>query len=247
MGTTMASWNPTKQPPQGSFFVASMLLGGLAGAFPDLDAISQWSGFDSSIGTWFNLAPGDDVYSGRWWYSHHAFTHSLLCSLLFATFTFAALMRFRKQPQVRFQRAIHFAAVVALGWNAHLAGDLPTPAGSWDGIAYWWPSQHYIGGTGHTFWWNNYDIFLLICLGLLVHGICWLWLKKHSHWTAPITTLSAILLIVYQLHQRPVDFNDRTRPYQERERISLEYQHRLLGDRLFHWMQALDQSLPVYF
>lgn len=247
MGTTMALWNPMKQKKTATFYLLSFLAGGLAGAFPDLDAISQWSGFDTTIGTWFDLESGDDVYSGKWWYSHHAFTHSLLCSLLFAAITLALMVRFRWQATEKRSRAIHFAAVVALGWNAHLMGDLPTPAGSWGGIAYWWPSQHYIGGTGQTFWWNNYDVFLLICSGLILHLLFFWLLKKHNRWLGALTTLGVLTLIIYQLNQRPVDFNDRSRPYAERERISLEYQRNLLGDRLFRWMTALDQALPVYF
>jgi inner membrane protein len=247
MGTTMALWNPLKQPIGARFYAASLLVGGCAGAFPDLDAISQWSGFDSTLGAWFGLAPGDDVYSGRWWYSHHAFTHSLLCSLIFAGLTLLALVCKGWSNTPRRTRAIHYAIVTALGWNAHLAGDLPTPAGSWDGIAYWWPSSNYIGGTGQTFWWNNYDVFLLLISGIFLHVMVMCWGRSSKRWLGPLSTLGVLVLIVYQLNQRPIDFNDRSRPYAERERISLDYQRNLLGDRLFGWMSALDRALPVYF
>ena len=38
--------------------VTIVLISGFAGALPDFDAISLWSGFDSTIGSFFNLPIG---------------------------------------------------------------------------------------------------------------------------------------------------------------------------------------------
>jgi hypothetical protein len=247
MGCAVALINPWKRRIGARQMLLQMGLGGLAGAFPDLDAISQWSGFDRTIGAFFNLASGDEIYSGRWWYSHHAFTHSILASVLFAAIIWGILYPWRSKSKDLAQRALHGSLIAFLGWNAHLAGDLPTPKGSWDGIAYWWPSSQYIGGTGHTFWWNNYDIFLIILSGIVLHWIIFAIKRLPQRMCSLASCLTLISLIIYQLHQRPIDFNDRSRPYADREKISLEYQRSMLGETLFQWMQRLDNSLPVYF
>jgi inner membrane protein len=247
MGSTIAACNPWQLKSSHRFWLGALLLGGLSGAFPDLDAISQWSRFDATIGHWFSLASGDEIYSGRFWYSHHAFTHSLLASFLFATMIWTITFFTHRTSPVRREKSRHFGLIALLGWNAHLAGDLPTPQGSWDGIAYWWPSQEYIGGTGHTFWWNNYDIFLLIVLALIAHTLLHFIKIKRQAWASSFITSLTILLIIVQLNDRPMNFNDRTLPYQDRERISLAYQQEQLGDRLYYWMVKFDSWLPVYF
>ena len=44
-------------------------LGALAGALPDIDALSLWSGFNSTIGTWLHLKhSGNQIYFGKFWY-----------------------------------------------------------------------------------------------------------------------------------------------------------------------------------
>lgn len=62
-----------------------ILAGAIGGAFPDIDAISMWSEFDRTFGALFNLShSGRVIYGSKFWYSHHAFFHSLIGSLFFA-------------------------------------------------------------------------------------------------------------------------------------------------------------------
>ncbi len=49
---------------------------GLVDFFPDLDVIYFWSGFDSTLGQWFDLnQSGVYIYHQKKWYSQHAFLH----------------------------------------------------------------------------------------------------------------------------------------------------------------------------
>jgi len=62
-----------------------IIAGTLGGMLPDVDAVSMWSRFDRTLGSWFGLEqPGRVIYSGKWWYSHHGFMHSLLAACLFS-------------------------------------------------------------------------------------------------------------------------------------------------------------------
>lgn len=57
------------------------------------------------------------------------------------------------------------------GYLMHLLEDLPTPSGSWDGINFLWPSTQYYGGIGEIWWWNNYDIFLIVVTVCLINAV----------------------------------------------------------------------------
>ena len=47
------------------------------GVLPDFDALSLWSGFDQTFGSWFGLAhSGKEIYFSKFWYSHHGLLHS---------------------------------------------------------------------------------------------------------------------------------------------------------------------------
>lgn len=60
-----------------------ILLSGGAAAMPDIDAVSLWSQFDSTIGPFFNLTePGKKIYSAQYWYSHHGLMHSAAAALM---------------------------------------------------------------------------------------------------------------------------------------------------------------------
>jgi inner membrane protein len=247
MGATVMSINPWRLTNTPLQIGKAIVCGGLAGAFPDLDAVSQWSGFDQTFGAWFGLASGDEVYSGKWWYSHHAFTHSLLASLLYAAIILLMVKASRRDKENVSAHGWHAALVALVGYNAHLVGDLPTPKGAWDGIAYWWPSIQYVGGTGHTFWWNNYDLFIIIVCTLFLQIIWLLWIRFKNRVFGTCSTILAFAAIIYQLNDRPMNFNDRSLPYTERERISLEYQEKILGSQLYEAMRYMDRHLPFYF
>ncbi|GHS99442.1 hypothetical protein FACS189421_09900 [Bacteroidia bacterium] len=52
--------------------------GAIGGAFPDIDTISMWSRFDSTFGRLLGLShTGKVIYGEKYWYSHHAFFHSI--------------------------------------------------------------------------------------------------------------------------------------------------------------------------
>jgi hypothetical protein len=48
---------------------------------------------------------------------------------------------------------------------------MPTPASTWGGVNFFWPFKTYIGGTGHIWWWNNYDIFLIVVAVIIINLI----------------------------------------------------------------------------
>ena len=41
----------------------------------------------------------------------------------------------------------------------------------WNGVNFFWPSKYYIGGTGDIWWWNNYDIFLIVLSVVLTNTV----------------------------------------------------------------------------
>ena len=95
--TVVASFSD--RSPVGKGFI--LLAGAIGGAFPDIDAISMWSKFDETFGTWFNLPfTGREIYSMKLWYSHHSFFHSLpgavLMSTVFTFFLYLPYLIFRK-------------------------------------------------------------------------------------------------------------------------------------------------------
>jgi membrane-bound metal-dependent hydrolase YbcI (DUF457 family) len=182
-----------------------LALGALAGALPDLDAISMWSGFDSTFGHWFALQQnGRSIYSGTLWYSHHGFMHSLLASVFIpTTFIFVMSCIRRQMPSAHIWT---LGAVFALAYNAHLAGDMPTPGGSWKGIAYFFPSSMYVGGSGATWWWNNYDVFLIVLLCVVANVILFFALRRKNYFGAGMLAV-AFFLASYQLNSRGFDFN----------------------------------------
>jgi len=49
-----------------------------------------------------------------------------------------------------------------LGFLVHLIEDIPTPASTWGGVNFFYPSKLYIRGIGVIWWWSNYDIFLIV-------------------------------------------------------------------------------------
>ena len=133
-----------------------ILAGALGGALPDIDAISLWSKFDSTFGRFFGLQhSGRFIYSGKLWYSHHGFMHSLVASLIFGflllLFIYFIRSRFRGisfssfGQSVKNNRRLLFGFLG--GYLAHLLCDMPTPAASWGGVRLFYPFTGYIGGT----------------------------------------------------------------------------------------------------
>ncbi len=225
-----------------------ILASALAGALPDIDVISLWSGFDSKIGSLFGLQKGADIYSAKLWYSHHAFMHSILAGALFA-FLFGIFGFI-----INKFRSLNTPLMVAffLSFALHLLQDMPTPASTWGGVRLLFPNGDYYGGTGEIWWWNNYDIFL-IALGVLIINTLAILLRniiayKSLNFTFAMFILGACL-ITYQIKTRPMSFaySGHTKNYQTYEQKSKQVQRKILGKHLFYVMERFDNALPFYF
>lgn len=249
VATCVASFMPT---PQGRWRL--LLLGAVAGAFPDLDALSLWSGFDHSIGAYFGLSKGALIYTGQWWYSHHAFLHSIAASLLLAslwTLGRFGVNRLRQRHPPKRAYALALLTFILAYW-AHLAGDLPTPSAYWDGVALFWPSVNYIGGTGQVWWWHNYDVFLLILLCVVLNIVvlaCAKWLKQATPKLTCGIFLLTLSLVLYQINTRQYDYSysGNAPNYTQMDTHARQEQQRILGPRLYGYMLAFERRLPVYF
>lgn len=221
-----------------------------AGAFPDIDVISLWSGFDGSFGKWFGLShSGREIYFAKFWYSHHAATHSLFASLVFAGLV-ALVVKLRNRSG---KLAWIYPIAAFCGYQMHLWGDTPTPDGGWGGIMYWFPSKQYLGGWGYTHWWNNYDIFLLLVACILANWLVPLlrqFIKFPAlKWLPVANFILAVGLCIYQLGARDLDFNDYSNSESgksKREQL-LDFQRESLGDTLFEMMRKFDAAVPVHF
>jgi len=235
-----------------------MLLGTFAGALPDLDAISMWSKFDGSIGKVFNLQhSGGVIYGSKFWYSHHAALHSL---------TFAALLPLLyillsslSKPTTYFNNVVNklknskvMILTFFLGFTIHLLEDMPTPASVWGGVNLLWPTSTYYGGFGKIWWWNNYDIFLIIfsviVANLIVHAVNSL-RKIHLKKITTIIFLSGFILCIVQMNTRGFDFSysGNTSRYHEFEQRSKNIQKEILGNSLYEIMLKFDNSLNLHF
>ena len=245
-GTVVASLH------QGSLFdkVCIVLAGSIGGCLPDLDAISLWSGFDHYIGSVLSLPSGREIYFGKFWYSHHSFMHSLV-GLFSFILTFSLFIILRRSDQIKIS-SYHLFWLISFssGYLLHLVEDLPTPSGSWGGINLFWPLSKYYGGTGEIWWWNNYDIFLIIIAVYLINAGIILFGKDHIKGkikrSLPLLVfICGLFLSLYQIKSRNFDFNASS--FEDKEQISLEKQRQILGNRLFGLMYRLDSAVPVNF
>lgn len=261
-GTAVAACAATFVKPSPLKKVKILFVGTLGGIFPDIDAVSMWSKFDATIGQLFNLSyTGKQIYGMKLWYSHHAFFHSLLASILFGLlllfFVYLINSKIDKGgKKIGFStflqnKVIYFITFV-LGYWAHLAGDLPTPSSVWGGIALFWPSNTYIGGAGKIWWWNNYDIFLLICLSIvliLVVPLISKYIKKRSKIFSSLVLCLILSLILIQINTRKYDYayKESAINYAKMEGKSKKEQERILGRRLYRYMSWFDSKLKFYF
>ena len=241
--------------------IGVITFGGFGGVLPDIDAISLWSRFDSTFGRLFNLSNlGKDIYSLKFWYSHHGFMHSiiacLLIGLLLGFMIHLIKTRFKtvglKDIVNSFKDNKLYLISFIAGFLFHLLGDLPTPSSSWDGINMFWPSKTYIGGTGEIWWWNNYDIFLLILSVIILNLIVIFFgrLMKKSIFKITLTILLlGFVLIIYQIKTRSFDFNYKghTTKYEFYEQKSKDIQKQILGTKLYGFMVKLDNKMKINF
>lgn len=224
-----------------------MFIGALGGCLPDMDAISLWSGFDATFGKLLDLQhPGQEIYFGKYWYSHHGFFHSIAAIgfylMVYAVFRFIRGVATGRQFQLQIPTMIAFSG----GYLAHILEDLPTPALSWGGVNLFWPSSEWVGGTGQIWWWNNYDVFLIVVTGIVVNLIFNFITFRFKRMTSWFVLIMATLFIIIQINTRNYDFNIKN-GYEPRETVSLEIQRKILGDEVFNLMVKLDNLTHLNF
>ncbi len=236
-------------------------IAGFAAVLPDFDAISLWSGFDSTLGALFNLShTGKEIYSAKFWYSHHAFMHSLLAGILFAgligLLKYLIESRFKNLTSKGFLDSIQKNKLILIAFVSafiiHLIEDMPTPASTWGGVNFFFPSKNFIGGTGDIWWWNNYDIFLIV-VGVILVNLILLVIKMFVKFDVRKFTVGVFLIgftfALIQIKTRDYDFaySGYSKNYQEFEMQSKQIQKEVLGDKLYKVMEGFDNKLKIYF
>lgn len=237
--------------------IATVAFGSFGGFFPDLDVISMWSGFDSTFGRLFNLQhTGKEIFDAQFWYSHHGFLHSLagsfIVTFLIGIFIYLFLDRGFKNFSAKalissFKNRKEWLTAFIAGFVIHTIEDMPTPSGGWQGVNFWWPLKTYTGGTGETWWWNNYDIFLIVSAIAGINILLLFFIKKIDlRKFTLIVFIAGMSLALYQVKTRSFDCNK----YKRRgvcERKSIQKQKEILGDKVVFIMQKIDMLLPVAF
>lgn len=257
-GTTTAAFIST----MGSFSkkgkFALILLGAFAGAFPDIDAISLWSKFDQTIGSWLHLShTGSQIYFGKFWYSHHGFFHSILAAAIFSLGLVSLYkLLFKKEIWSAYfhsRECMFILAISFFSYLSHLIGDLPTPGAVWGGIRLFFPFEIYVGGYGTTWWWNNYDVFLTLLTTTSALSLFILledkFIKSDLIKAAAFMYIMGISLSTYYVTNHSISFAyvGNTSRYAYYERISYADQSGRLGKSVFRLMYKLDKILPFYF
>jgi len=254
VGTVMATVSDGSWQQKGLIILA----GGFGGALPDFDAISLWSKFDSTIGSFLGLAhSGKEIYFGKFWYSHHAALHSLIAPILLILFTALAKAALRRELNktdilASLKANKFFTLAFFFGFLFHLLEDMPTPASVWGGVNLFFPSSAYIGGLGKIWWWNNYDLVLIIT-GVIVVNLLLNVLPSRYYRVKIGSCLSAfslgLTLFLVQVHTRPIDFSytGHTIDYATYESQSKQIQREILGENLFAVMSAIDRRIPLNF
>ncbi|HTF81227.1 MAG TPA: metal-dependent hydrolase, partial [Cytophagales bacterium] len=220
-----------------------------------------WSRFDQTFGRILGLKhSGAEIYFSKFWYSHHAFMHSLAAALLLTLFMGFVLFLCKDRKKNAFWASL-FAGYTkniglflgfVLGYSIHLVQDMPTPASTWGGVNLLWPSKSYIGGTGDIWWWNNYDLFLIVWIVILSNLILLVlsrWTKLNAAKGTCIVFLLGAALIVFQIKTRNFDFNytGHSLKYTYYEIKSKEIQKRILGRKLYRIMERFDRMVKVNF
>ena len=233
-----------------------LAFGASGGAFPDIDAISMWSRFDATFGRLFGLShTGREIYGEKFWYSHHAFFHSIMAALLIVTlimFVGYAFSKIRRKKITLFEyckRNIPLYIAFVVGYLCHLFGDMPTPSSVWGGVNMFFPSDIYVGGSGKIWWWNNYDIFLLIMLCIAVNCTIIIFCKRYVRRITFGVALFTLVMITVQINTRQYDYaySGNTARYAEMEQQSKKEQERILGKRIYKCMEWLDNRFSIHF
>lgn len=254
VGTVFATISNSSWKSKGVIILA----GGFGGALPDFDAISLWSKFDSIIGSSIGLSnSGKEIYFGKFWYSHHAAFHSILAPIILIIISIITNSIKKKNfnlPKIIEQVKTRKFSLLAFffGFIFHLFEDMPTPASVWGGVNLFYPSSNYVGGFGNIWWWNNYDlvliIFSVIVLNLLINII-----PKYYYIIKMRTSVAVFLLglslFLFQINTRTVDFayTGHTIDYDKFESQSKLIQKDILGEKLYEIMTSIDDKIPLNF
>jgi hypothetical protein len=179
---------------------------------------------------------------------------ALLIAVIFGLVSYGVQKAVRKDKKGNFGRYCknHFSLIIVfvVGYLLHLFGDMPTTASVWGGVNLFFPDSNYIGGSGKIWWWNNYDIFLLLVLCIIVNGILLLAFKRHIQHTAIVIVATLTLLCIeIQINTRQYDYaySGNTTRYSEMEQQSKQEQESILGNRIYSAMEWLDKRLPLPF
>ncbi|MFZ6052054.1 metal-dependent hydrolase [Halocola ammonii] len=254
VGTVLATFSNGSMKEKGSILLA----GASGGALPDFDAISLWSNFDSTIGTLFDLEhSGKQIYFGKFWYSHHAALHSILAPIVLIFLSIVAGAVFRRNFKLSKVKANVFKRKYSLfafflGYVFHLLEDMPTPSSVWGGVNLFFPDSTYVGGFGKIWWWNNYDLVLII-LSVIILNLLINLIPKISHKLRTIGSIGVftlgLIFFLFQVNTRPTDFNysGHTANYSQLEAESKLIQKEILGERLFKIMTEIDNRIPLNF
>jgi inner membrane protein len=257
-GTTTAAFMSTMSSFSKKGKFALILLGAFAGAFPDIDAISLWSKFDQTIGSLLHLShKGNEIYFGKFWYSHHGFFHSILAAAIFSLLIVSLYkLVFKKVNWEIYLRSNEWWFILGISffsYLSHLIGDLPTPGAVWGGIRLFFPFEIYVGGYGTTWWWNNYDVFLTLftttcalCLFILLEDT---FIKSDLIKASSFMYIMGVSLSIYYVTHHSISFAyaGNTSRYAYYERISYADQSGRLGKTIFQFMFKVDKRLPFYF
>ncbi len=259
-GVAVASVAANVAPLSSSRTAKLYFLGALGGALPDFDAISLWSKFDATIGAFFNLSnTGREIYFNTFSYSHHGAMHSVLFPLLLVLviqLLRRGIHRLRKKEQPPFllqlQQRKWGIATFILAYCVHIIEDMPTPGAVWGGVNFFWPTNAWIGGTGDIWWWNNYDLFLIVITIILVNTLILLIpsvMPKAKKVFATGVFIFGISLGLYQIKTRGYDFDYEgfAPAYEASEAKSKEIQREILGETVYGWMESLDEKIPLNF
>lgn len=235
-------------------------MGALGGALPDFDAISLWSKFDSTIGSWLNLThTGRDIYFNTFPYSHHGAMHSFLFPILIvATFFLLQLLfakiKGRKNTSIssKWNNAKWYVFTFLGAYCLHVIEDMPTPGCVWGGVNLWWPSDIWVGGSGSIWWWNNYDLFLIVISIILINLVLLIVRKASRRSMAKFASIVfgiGLAIGLKQIATRGYDFDYEgfSTDYNTMEQKSKEIQQEILGDTVFGWMEKLDNEIPLNF
>lgn len=247
-GTVLASFTKKKWKEK----LTIMAFSGIGGAFPDIDAVSMWSKFDVTIGKIFHLTYlGKDIYTAKLWYSHHAFFHSILAGFIFTLLigVIFYILKLKSDKNILHSFKIRFLILLGFfsGYFIHLLCDMPTPFGAWGGVELFFPSKSYIGGSGQIWWWNNYDIFLIVVCVIIIN-LFLLFIPKIKEITAIIFTIGLISCF-HQINLRKTNFNqtEYKTNYAKSEIKSKEIQREILGKTTYNLMIKFDNMLLLNF